>query len=149
MDWHDPARDLVNFLLHYMPSDLQAQLPMHLPRVHALEVEQRKQTGFSDRKLVTIGHSFGGTVTYVSYLERCCPCSRICLARWRRLISQRWWTRSSFLTVLWFTLMILSTRQVLSQLLFLVETAGHRSKLNSLTAWSPEKCTDPYIERLH
>jgi pimeloyl-ACP methyl ester carboxylesterase len=60
-DWSDNARDILNFLLHFIPTTATASpLPTHLTRVSAPETEFRKRHGFPRRSLVTIGHSFGG-----------------------------------------------------------------------------------------
>ncbi|XP_006464153.1 hypothetical protein AGABI2DRAFT_180214 [Agaricus bisporus var. bisporus H97] len=61
-DWSDNARDINNFFLHFLPSNaLGKSLPVHLPRVSVQEVEKRLRSGFENRTLITIGHSFGGT----------------------------------------------------------------------------------------
>ncbi|KAF5370536.1 hypothetical protein D9757_010121 [Collybiopsis confluens] len=68
-DWYDSARDFIHFLLHYMPSTLNSDvLPIHLPRVSSAEFEGRIHRGYSDRRIIAIGHSFGGNV-----------CARSCL----------------------------------------------------------------------
>jgi pimeloyl-ACP methyl ester carboxylesterase len=67
-DWSDNARDIIHFLTHYLPSPLQpdayysATLPTHLPRLPAATARSRTTTGLGPegRKLVAIGHSFGG-----------------------------------------------------------------------------------------
>ncbi|KAF9472712.1 hypothetical protein BDN70DRAFT_886700 [Pholiota conissans] len=60
-DWHDNARDITNFLLHFMPTTVSSgPLQTHLPRVSARETARRIRSGFSQRKLVAIGHSYGG-----------------------------------------------------------------------------------------
>ncbi|KAJ6597121.1 hypothetical protein DFH09DRAFT_1023762 [Mycena vulgaris] len=61
-DWADDARDVLNFLLHFLPSDIDpdAPLPQHLPRVAPEESALRKVRGFSTRSLFAVGHSFGG-----------------------------------------------------------------------------------------
>ncbi|KAJ6525680.1 Alpha/beta hydrolase family-domain-containing protein, partial [Mycena capillaripes] len=59
-NWADDARDVLNFLLHFLPSSIVASLPAHLPRVAPEESELRKVRGFSERKLFAVGHSFGG-----------------------------------------------------------------------------------------
>ncbi|KAF4612863.1 hypothetical protein D9613_011151 [Agrocybe pediades] len=60
-DWYDNARDISNFLLHFMPTLSSAShLPTHLPRVEVEETKTRLQTGFQERRLMAIGHSYGG-----------------------------------------------------------------------------------------
>jgi len=61
-DWSEHARDLLNFLLNYMPdrSSSASSLPVHLPRIPEGTSHKRSDSGFSDRTLIAIGHSFGG-----------------------------------------------------------------------------------------
>ncbi|KAJ7775117.1 Alpha/beta hydrolase family-domain-containing protein [Mycena metata] len=61
-NWADDARDVLNFLLHFLPSTIipDAPLPAHLPRVAPEESALRKVRGFSERSLFATGHSFGG-----------------------------------------------------------------------------------------
>ncbi|KAH9926154.1 Alpha/beta hydrolase family-domain-containing protein [Fomitopsis serialis] len=60
-DCQDNARDLLQFLLHYLPehSSLPA-LPTHLPRVPDHISQYRRSHGFQERVLVGVGHSLGG-----------------------------------------------------------------------------------------
>ncbi|KAF7363653.1 AB hydrolase-1 domain-containing protein [Mycena sanguinolenta] len=58
--WADDARDVLNFLLHFLPSSISSELPTFLPRVAPEESALRKVRGFSERKLFAVGHSFGG-----------------------------------------------------------------------------------------
>lgn len=62
VDWSEHARDLLNFLLNYMPdrSSSAPSLPVHLPRIPEGTGHKRSDSGFSDRTLIAIGHSFGG-----------------------------------------------------------------------------------------
>ncbi|KAG7442917.1 alpha/beta-hydrolase [Guyanagaster necrorhizus] len=69
--WHDPTRDILNFLLHHIPSKPSLSLPTHLSRVTSAESTLRKSQGFSDRKVVMVGHSFGGAVSTLAALD--CP----------------------------------------------------------------------------
>ncbi|KIM43145.1 hypothetical protein M413DRAFT_26330 [Hebeloma cylindrosporum] len=60
-DWLDNARDISNFLLHFLPKHTtEGRLPTHLSRLSPAETERRFKSGFSDRKLVALGHSYGG-----------------------------------------------------------------------------------------
>ncbi|KAJ3737028.1 Alpha/beta hydrolase family-domain-containing protein [Lentinula guzmanii] len=60
-DWYDGAKDILHFLLHYMPSRITSdRLPVHLPRVSVAEFEERERLGFSERQIIAIGHSYGG-----------------------------------------------------------------------------------------
>lgn len=53
-DWHDHCRDILNFLLHYMPPDAYSgPVPMCLPAARKADQTLRRVIG--------IGHSFGGT----------------------------------------------------------------------------------------
>ncbi|KAH9030508.1 alpha beta-hydrolase [Lactarius pseudohatsudake] len=59
--WHDHARDILNFILHFLPEEVtHSGLPTNLPRVPPGASEARKRLGFACRKLVVIGHSLGG-----------------------------------------------------------------------------------------
>ncbi|KAF8211974.1 hypothetical protein K438DRAFT_1805734 [Mycena galopus ATCC 62051] len=60
-DWANDARDVLNFLLHFLPSSISgSDLPTFLLRVAPEESQLRKVRGFSERKLFAVGHSFGG-----------------------------------------------------------------------------------------
>ncbi|KAG0704158.1 Alpha/beta hydrolase family-domain-containing protein [Suillus ampliporus] len=60
-DWGDNARDIVHFLLHYLPEDASSTaLPTHLHLLPETISEYRTAKGFSSRSLVAVGHSFGG-----------------------------------------------------------------------------------------
>ena len=60
-DWMDNSRDILNFLINYLPSSATASvLPVHLPRLPEDESESRKVKGYQDRILAAVGHSFGG-----------------------------------------------------------------------------------------
>ena len=66
VDWTDNARDILNFLIYYLPSSLTASpLPTHLDRVSAKESQHRLSNDFQNRTFVAVGHSFGGCTTYV------------------------------------------------------------------------------------
>ncbi|KAJ3964457.1 hypothetical protein EV361DRAFT_942132, partial [Lentinula raphanica] len=62
------ARDLLNFLIYFLPSTPgSTSLPTHLPRVAQLEVQRRLQNGFlspnSPRDpICAVGHSYGGSI---------------------------------------------------------------------------------------
>lgn len=65
-DWNDNARDILNFLIYYLPSTAASPpLPTHLPRLPSPESNYRKTHGFAHRTLVVVGHSFGGCTSYV------------------------------------------------------------------------------------
>lgn len=70
VDWTDNSRDILNFLVNYLPlAPTNSALPTHLPRTNSEEAESRKLTGYKERTLVVVGHSFGGTTSYVSLRE--------------------------------------------------------------------------------
>jgi len=59
--WSDHARDILNFVLHFLPEELTpSALPTYLPRVPPEISEAREKRGFANRKLIVVGHSFGG-----------------------------------------------------------------------------------------
>lgn len=60
-DWSDNTRDILNFFTNYMPTDTHTtSLPLHLPRLPDHESKRRLETGFHSRKLMIVGHSYGG-----------------------------------------------------------------------------------------
>ncbi|KAG6380138.1 Alpha/Beta hydrolase protein [Boletus reticuloceps] len=60
-DWLDNTRDIANFLLHHLPEHVDATvLPTRLPRLPASVTSVREERGYRTRKLVVVGHSFGG-----------------------------------------------------------------------------------------
>ncbi|KAJ8521478.1 hypothetical protein ONZ45_g1827 [Pleurotus djamor] len=68
-DWTDNGRDIANFLLHFMPpAGSSSNLPTYLPRVSTAETLQRQKNGFSQRKIVAVGHSFGGCTSTLAAL---------------------------------------------------------------------------------
>lgn len=70
VDWQDNARDIVNFLLNYLPDDTAvSSLPTHLERVPESTSEVRTERGYSRRTLVVVGHSFGGTSSILAALN--------------------------------------------------------------------------------
>ncbi|KAG1859215.1 Alpha/Beta hydrolase protein [Suillus subluteus] len=60
-DWTDDARDMANFLVNYMPEEVEtSSLPIQLDRVPASIGKSRQRSGFSSRTLAVAGHSYGG-----------------------------------------------------------------------------------------
>lgn len=57
VDWHDLTRDILNFLSTYLPSDPGAALDTVLHPVAPHEFGKPRR-----RRLVGVGHSFGGTI---------------------------------------------------------------------------------------
>jgi pimeloyl-ACP methyl ester carboxylesterase len=71
-DWTDGTRDILNFLLNYLPSAvIPHELPSHLPRVSTEEFERRQTDGFQYRTFVAVGHSFGGCTSASAAIQ--CP----------------------------------------------------------------------------
>lgn len=67
-DWYDGARDVLHFLLHYIPSEVVSdELPVYLPRISPIEFEDRLHRGFSERHIIASGHSFGGNIWQVQF----------------------------------------------------------------------------------
>ncbi|EIM87275.1 alpha/beta-hydrolase [Stereum hirsutum FP-91666 SS1] len=62
-DWADNTRDILNFFINYLPEDSapgSLNLPVHLERVSESISQLRTKQGFADRKIICVGHSFGG-----------------------------------------------------------------------------------------
>lgn len=69
-DWGDNSRDILNFLLNYIPtSPHERALPTHLQRLPTSLAESRKAFGFQSRTFVAVGHSFGGGTSYRAAVE--------------------------------------------------------------------------------
>ncbi|KAH9948107.1 hypothetical protein B0H21DRAFT_821288 [Amylocystis lapponica] len=69
-DWQDNARDVLQFLLHYLPeSPSDSELPTHLTRLPEVISDARKKDGFLGRTLVAVGHSLGGCTVSIAALE--------------------------------------------------------------------------------
>ncbi|KAF7304966.1 AB hydrolase-1 domain-containing protein [Mycena kentingensis (nom. inval.)] len=60
--WSEDARDIVNFLLNFLPSEIAPPdaLPLLLPRIAPTESALRRVRGYNQRTLHAVGHSFGG-----------------------------------------------------------------------------------------
>ena len=73
-DWQDNARDILHFLLSYLPSSpSQNHLPTHLDRIPQSLTDHRERVGFQNRSLVAVGHSFGGCSSSVLLLYSFIP----------------------------------------------------------------------------
>lgn len=60
-DWQDNARDIINFMLNFLPAaPSTTPLPTHLARLPHAEAELRKLNGFAHRTFIAVGHSYGG-----------------------------------------------------------------------------------------
>ncbi|KAI6002048.1 Alpha/Beta hydrolase protein [Pisolithus albus] len=69
-DWQDSARDIANFLLYYLPDKVTpAPLPTQLTRIPQAASDVRKEHGYPQRKIVVVGHSFGGTTSIQAALN--------------------------------------------------------------------------------
>ncbi|EJD44586.1 hypothetical protein AURDEDRAFT_137432 [Auricularia subglabra TFB-10046 SS5] len=69
-DWTENARDILNFLIAYLPpaADLGTP-PAQLARIPEHDQQIRRQHGFSDRRIVVLGHSMGGTAASLAATE--------------------------------------------------------------------------------
>ncbi|KII91721.1 hypothetical protein PLICRDRAFT_51853 [Plicaturopsis crispa FD-325 SS-3] len=60
-DWSDNSRDILNFLLNFLPTCPDSRpLPIHLSPIANAESRSPMGGGWSKRTFVTVGHSFGG-----------------------------------------------------------------------------------------
>ncbi|CAE6492286.1 unnamed protein product [Rhizoctonia solani] len=60
-EWSDHARDILNFLVNFLPDRNEpGQIEHSLSRVPEQNAQRRRQHGFTHRTIVGIGHSFGG-----------------------------------------------------------------------------------------
>ena len=72
--WSDHARDILNFILHFLPETvLPSTLPTYLPRVPLEVSTAREKRGFTSRELVVVGHSFSGCAACVLLIPRGVP----------------------------------------------------------------------------
>ncbi|KAG8933343.1 hypothetical protein FRC02_012095 [Tulasnella sp. 418] len=69
--WADNARDMLNLLLNYIPSEISCgtSLPTFLDKVSRDEAEQRRKRGFERRNMVGVGHSLGGCTVARAAIE--------------------------------------------------------------------------------
>jgi len=78
--WRDHARDILNFILHFLPEKVTSSaLPTRLPRIPLQVSEAREKRGLSDRQLVVIGHSFSGCATVLAAQSNPAPFSGLVL----------------------------------------------------------------------
>ncbi|GBE82655.1 alpha/beta-hydrolase [Sparassis crispa] len=71
-DWQDNTRDILQFMLSYLPSSASpSALPIHLERLPDHVSDVRKVHGFDERTMVVVGHSLGGCTTSLAALN--CP----------------------------------------------------------------------------
>ena len=76
-DWTDNSRDILNFLLNYLPvHPATKSLPMHLVCLPDSLATSRRAFGFQSRTFVVIGHSFGGCTRYVCSCQLWQSCVR-------------------------------------------------------------------------
>ncbi|EJD39411.1 hypothetical protein AURDEDRAFT_171604 [Auricularia subglabra TFB-10046 SS5] len=68
-DWTDNVRDILNFIVAYLPASPGRALPSVLPRVSDPEIDHRNIYGLSERKLVALGHSMGGACMALAVSE--------------------------------------------------------------------------------
>ncbi|VDC01693.1 unnamed protein product [Peniophora sp. CBMAI 1063] len=67
--WMDGSRDVLCFLQHYLPSEPCTQLPILLERVPTELSEQRVTKGFTRRRIMGVGQSFGGCLLTLAARE--------------------------------------------------------------------------------
>jgi len=78
--WRDHARDILNFILHFLPEKVTSSaLPTCLPRVPLQVSEAREKRGLSGRQLVVVGHSFSGCATVLAAQSNPAPFSGLVL----------------------------------------------------------------------
>jgi hypothetical protein len=65
VNWQDNARDLLQFLSYYLPEHPGSNEPVHLEPLPSYIANTRRRDGFSHRRVISAGHSLGGTSTYV------------------------------------------------------------------------------------
>ena len=66
VDWTDHARDILHFLLSYLPSSPTMpadSLPTHLTRLPETLAKSRRTFGYQQRIFVAVPHSFSGCAT--------------------------------------------------------------------------------------
>lgn len=67
--WAESGRDLLNFLLYYLPANPSSEseeLPLYLERLPEAIAQSRREGGFvGERTLVGVGHSAGAASLYV------------------------------------------------------------------------------------
>ncbi|KAF8907818.1 Alpha/beta hydrolase family-domain-containing protein [Gymnopilus junonius] len=66
IDRSDYGRDIANFLIHHLPEGADSfgkDLPIQLSRLPSSISSSRVSHGFSDRNVVSLGHSLGGDAT--------------------------------------------------------------------------------------
>ncbi|KAG6335177.1 hypothetical protein ID866_3921 [Astraeus odoratus] len=69
-EWQDNTRDIANFLLNYLPDEVSAApLPTQLARIPQATSDARRKDGYRKRKLVVVGHSFGGATSFRAALD--------------------------------------------------------------------------------
>lgn len=68
-DWSDYGRDILNFMIHYLPESPYSSPPTHLARIPDSIALDRQSAGFSNRTVVGVGHSFGATVILLGAIK--------------------------------------------------------------------------------
>lgn len=67
--WSDNTRDVLNFIINYMPESVDDSPAPHIPRVTPDASYRRRHYGFKQRELICLGHSFGGTTMYGCFIN--------------------------------------------------------------------------------
>ncbi|EJD39406.1 alpha/beta-hydrolase [Auricularia subglabra TFB-10046 SS5] len=68
-DWTENARDLLSFILAYLPESASITPPPVLGRLPDSGVDARRTRGFAQRRLVALGHSQGGAAMVLAAAE--------------------------------------------------------------------------------
>ncbi|KIY49791.1 hypothetical protein FISHEDRAFT_14607, partial [Fistulina hepatica ATCC 64428] len=66
--WRDNARDIHNFIINFMPDPHSNPSAVVLPRLPQTISAQRASSGLMNRRLVVVGHSFGGCSSAITAL---------------------------------------------------------------------------------
>ncbi|KAH9988077.1 Alpha/beta hydrolase family-domain-containing protein [Russula compacta] len=78
--WSDHARDILNFILHFLPEIVTpSALPTHLAKVPIEVSKARERRGFTNRKLIVVGHSFSGCAAVLAAHSSPAPFSGLVL----------------------------------------------------------------------
>ncbi|KAH8827513.1 Alpha/beta hydrolase family-domain-containing protein [Flagelloscypha sp. PMI_526] len=69
--WADHSRDIIQFLTHFLPTQLSNQaLPTVLPNIHPSETHDRLTHGLPEnRRVIAVGHSFGGCTSAMAAIH--------------------------------------------------------------------------------
>lgn len=60
VEWSDNSRDILNFMVNYLPNTIAEGCDATLSQVTEEVSRHRLEKGFASRVIVGLGHSFGG-----------------------------------------------------------------------------------------